>query len=248
LPGAGDHGAERGSVALHVIASLRQPEPASTEPFDADPAGVLRHLACDLHDGVLQSLAAAGMHLEGVRQLIGADPVAAAARVIEIEQILAAQQRDLRSLIRALRTGQQRSPVPAASLAAALRHVCSTAGLQWRVIVRLSTPQLCVLPADLASEVERIVQEALANVGKHAHARRAAVSVRLGHDEVEIVVTDDGIGFAFHGRHDMRALAPRGLGPVSLYRRVRALHGELTVTSGEWGSRIELRLPVGEQR
>ena len=41
----------------------------------------------------------------------------------------------------------------------------------------------------------RIVQEALTNVARHATAQRAGISLRVGDDELEIAVWDDGRGF-----------------------------------------------------
>ena len=41
----------------------------------------------------------------------------------------------------------------------------------------------------------RITQEALRNVGRHAEASRAAVSLEFAHDRTTLTVSDDGIGF-----------------------------------------------------
>ena len=50
------------------------------------------------------------------------------------------------------------------------------------------------LPEPVALELERIVQEALANSRRHSGARRVEV-IEADEDEIEVVVSDDGRGF-----------------------------------------------------
>ena len=96
----------------------------------------------------------------------------------------------------------------------------------------------------LAYEIYRIVQEALVNAARHAHASAARVEVDAGGDEVRIDITDDGRGFAFRGRHDLAELQAMGVGPVSLRERVAAQGGSLVVDSSDGGSRLSIRLPL----
>src|SRR5262249_24668138 len=78
------------------------------------------------------------------------------------------------------------------------------------------------------TELYRIVQEALANVGRHARARRA--TIRLGWRAGLLVcsIRDDGVGF------DPKALArdgKRGLGLLGIRERLDALGGLLDIRS-----------------
>src|SRR4051812_32907081 len=59
-------------------------------------------LADDLHDGVLQSLAAASLQLQAARRLSTFDPASADARLAELQQIIAAEQVEIRTVIEAL--------------------------------------------------------------------------------------------------------------------------------------------------
>jgi len=87
----------------------------------------------------------------------------------------------------------------------------------------------------------RVVQEALHNVAKHAHAHE--VRVRMQHDDrtLRITIEDDGVGF------DAARTYPGHLGLTSMHERVSQLGGVLTVTSAPGsGTTVDLRLPVSE--
>ena len=96
------------------------------------------------------------------------------------------------------------------------------------------------LENELAISAYRIVQEALSNVLKHAHATRACVAMEL--DEpgnlLHIEIDDNGSGFTDHG-------ASSGIGIIGMRERVVALGGSITFTSGEGeGTIIEIDLPL----
>jgi signal transduction histidine kinase len=98
----------------------------------------------------------------------------------------------------------------------------------------------------LMPEVEaaayRIVQEALTNVVKHAHARSAVVSLEIG-DRVRLTVEDDGAGFARSTPPD--EAAHRGLGLVSMRERAAQFGGELHLESVPGrGTRVMADLPA----
>src|SRR5262249_7743320 len=62
-------------------------------------------LARDLHDGLLQALTGAGLQLEVARGLVDTDRPAAVERLRDVQRLLAAEQRDLRTLLRDLKPG-----------------------------------------------------------------------------------------------------------------------------------------------
>jgi two-component system sensor histidine kinase DegS len=48
---------------------------------------------------------------------------------------------------------------------------------------------------ELELAIYRIVQESLANVRKHAHAKKALAVINLGSDRIQGGIADDGVGF-----------------------------------------------------
>jgi signal transduction histidine kinase len=88
----------------------------------------------------------------------------------------------------------------------------------------------------------RIIQEALANVRKHAGATRARVQLVLADNHLEASVEDDGVGF------DPEALGRTSLprfGLATMRERAEAVGGTLTISStpGE-GTQVVVRVPV----
>ena len=91
----------------------------------------------------------------------------------------------------------------------------------------------------------RIIQEALANVGRHAAATAVTVEMQAGEDRLEMHIRDDGAGF------DPSALARRsngdgpgaGLGLSGMAERARLAGGELDVRSAPGGgTTVTLRI------
>jgi signal transduction histidine kinase len=90
--------------------------------------------------------------------------------------------------------------------------------------------------------IYRVVQEALHNVAKHAHARNVTVQVERADELVHVSVEDDGVGIqARSGSRD------QSFGLAGIKERISMLGGISRVisTKGE-GTRIEISVPAGE--
>jgi signal transduction histidine kinase len=199
-------------------------------------------LARDLHDGVIQALASAGLRLEGIKRQLADSPQAALATIGEIQDLLAAEQRDLRTFIQ----DPQVRGVKAGSTALEdrLAEICERVERSWDLAVTLEVDgDASRVPAPLAHEVDRIVHEALTNAAKHGQARTARVRVAVNDDGATLTVADDGHGFPFHGQLDDATLRERRLGPVTLKQRIDAAHGSLHIDSRPTGARLEIHLP-----
>ena len=101
-------------------------------------------------------------------------------------------------------------------------------------------------PRRLSPEQElalyRIVQEALNNVIKHAHAQRADVKL-IFTTELRATIRDDGVGFAVPDR--VETLTELGhFGLIGLRERAELIGGQLTITSSPRGTTLDLRLPL----
>jgi PAS domain S-box-containing protein len=97
-----------------------------------------------------------------------------------------------------------------------------------------------VLTREQELHVYRIVQEALANVARHAGARRVTLRLERRPRHVAVTVQDDGEGF-----DSSRAKAPTGLGLVTMRERASLMHATLRVRSVPGGgTEIQLLVPV----
>src|SRR5690242_7714521 len=81
-------------------------------------------LARELHDGILQALTGAALQLEALAQLEGTDPRAASQRLHEIAQLIADEQRTLRTWIQAVNPPSAAAMATSTDLGNALRTLC----------------------------------------------------------------------------------------------------------------------------
>jgi signal transduction histidine kinase len=179
-----------------------------------------RRWARELHDDSLQELAAVKLRLAA---LAGAEPGEVPGLVEQAIAHVDASIRAMRDLITDMRPASldQLGVGPALDLlverSAALSHVD----------VALHA-DLGDAPGRLAPAVEttiyRVVQEALANVTKHARAGHATVTVIEHGGTVEIAVTDDGRGFSLQDATD-------GFGLIGMRERVRLVGGRHEIES-----------------
>jgi signal transduction histidine kinase len=102
------------------------------------------------------------------------------------------------------------------------------------------------LPPEVETTVFRVLQEALTNVERHAHAERVLVQVSRHDGVLAVEVEDDGQGFDPHqARPTATSLA--GIGLLGMRERVELMGGTLTVESAPGaGTRVLISIPVAE--
>jgi len=96
------------------------------------------------------------------------------------------------------------------------------------------------IPKDLTLCLFRIAQEALRNVTKHSGASEARVELSGHGDEIDLCISDSGVGF------DPESVKGEGgLGLISMRERLRLVRGHLVVASEpSRGTRIRVRVPL----
>jgi signal transduction histidine kinase len=203
-----------------------------------------QRLARDLHDTLTQGFASVVLLLEAAEESL------ATGRPVDrhIEQALRSARDNLaesRRVVWALRP----RPLAEQSLPQALQELTGRlgeeTGLRAETVV---TGTARPLPAEVEEALLRIVQEALANVRKHAAASRVTVTLSYLNDLTMLDVHDDGIGFEHAATV---AAAGAGLGLHAMAERVAALGGSLAVESapGEGATiAVEVPAPAGEAR
>lgn len=188
-----------------------------------------QRLMRDMHDGLGSTLASSLAAVE--RGLM---------TPAEVAELLRDCVDDLRAVIDSLEPVEHDLVALLAMLRFRLGRRLDAAGiaLDWRMD---DLPALEWLGPFEALQVMRVVQEALANIVKHARASRVRVEASHGDGAVQVCIADDGCGF------DTAApLAGRGL--RLLRQRANNLGGSVEIQSQRdsqaAGTRITLRLPV----
>ncbi len=205
-------------------------------------------LSRDLHDGLLQSLTGAALQLESAQRLVEADPGSARERILEIERLIEAEQRDLRIHIEHMRPSYPRQSNVIETLSDRVKELARQIERQWGIRVEMDLEAgVHLLSTALARHVYFILHESLINAARHARASSVQVKVSIVAGRLRIIVADDGCGFPFKGCHDHAALNDMNAGPVTLKERTALLGGKLRIDSSEAGSRLEIMLPLAEK-
>jgi signal transduction histidine kinase len=193
-------------------------------------------IAHELHDGTAQVLAYVGVKAQTVREFLRTGRTAEAeAHLEELRAAAHNLQVETREAILSLRT----KVGPDEPFAAALRHFVE----HWQD--QSGTPSDIVAEEDLQLEPEiklqmlRILQEALANVRKHARASRARVELRRGEGNIAMIVEDDGVGFSTG-----EPLSPGHFGLSTMRERAARIGALLVIdTRPGGGTRLRVQLP-----
>jgi signal transduction histidine kinase len=182
-----------------------------------------RRLQRDLHDGLGPALFGARLLVRAGRARAGDDTLRRT--LDDLDQNLAGATAEVRRIVADLAPAALDRGLAAALDGAAARH--GDGGL--RVVLAVAA-DLSGLPAAVEVAAYRVVDEALTNVGRHARARTATVTVTRDDGVLRVTVGDDGTGGA--------ADRPGGIGLPSLRERCRELGGTLTVAPGHPGTTV----------
>ncbi len=188
-----------------------------------------QRLERNLHDGAQQRLVALSLDLGRLEHELGPDEPESRARIGDARRQVTASLDELRDLARGLHP----AVVSAHGLPVALEELAARAAVPVDVVV--DVPERPAEPVEVAAYY--VVSESLANIGKHARARSASVTVTRDDDVIIVEVVDDGIGGAD---------TERGSGLRGLADRVEALGGRLRIwTPAGGGTRVLAELPCG---
>ena len=198
-----------------------------------------KRLSRELHDQLIQDLLSLNYQLEAVEEQTDSEKISA-----EIDEI----HQDVRQMIDALRRicGNLRPPtIDSLGLAVALQSYCQEWGKYSGIEITVDIAEAWGrLPEDMELAIFRIVQEALSNIRKHAHASAAKVSITpLSARLLCLSITDNGQGIA--GALDVEQIGREGhYGLLGISERVALLGGRLKIGNRpEGGLFLEIELP-----
>ena len=183
-----------------------------------------RHLARELHDEIGQALSAIGVNLQSIRSVCDG---AAAYRLEESIHLVDEAIQQVRNLSINLRP----SMLDDLGLVAAVRWYADRQGQRAGFAVHLAVETSAArLPGDLQIACYRVLQEALTNVARHAHARHVWIELRQGDDDVNLAVRDDGVGFDPVTAHGGGAQG-ESFGLLGIQERAELLGGRAEIRS-----------------
>jgi signal transduction histidine kinase len=196
-------------------------------------------LAHDVHDGLLQGLAAIGLQLKLVTD---GNPDEMRDRLDTIKQLVNQEQRRIREFLR--QKARRNKAEPEVSLRQALQKIEAEADRLWKCKLSLAIdpPDLRVSD-EIGFHLPLMLMEAVANAARHGNASLVEILIRKTSDAIFIDVQDNGHGFADAASAN-EANVMTDLRPASLRARVSKLSGSLNVNSSADGVELKIRLPA----
>ncbi|TCP28737.1 two-component system sensor histidine kinase DesK [Scopulibacillus darangshiensis] len=183
-------------------------------------------IARDLHDTLGHTLSLITLKSQLVEKLSMKDPERARKEAEEIEHTSRAALKQVRELVSDMRS---------VTIGEAL--------LEMREILKASNISFCYQGVSKTDNVPALTQnilgmclrEAATNIVKHSRANHCHVVIRRSKREIEIIISDDGIGF---GNKNVN-----GNGLKGMEERLALIEGSLSLTSHN-GTELSLRVPI----
>jgi signal transduction histidine kinase len=197
-----------------------------------------KSLSRELHDHVAQVLTGLRMELGRFERIAAPLDARIGPAVAECKGLVD----DMFNTVRGLALGLRPSMLDDFGLQAALEWHVRDLTRRYAMNVDLKMDgDFDALPDKHRTCVYRVVQEALTNCIRHAHAQNVKVSVHTRDGQLQVSVTDDGIGLSPIRRRN-------GLGLRGIDERVRELEGTMTILREAGGGTtvaVQLPLPAG---
>lgn len=189
-------------------------------------------LARDLHDGAIQKVYTAGLLVESAAHI--AEPESELDK--RLKRAVAALSDSIADLRRNLSELHSHTPATQESLPELLQRIAENPNYNTMVniSIQMDLPDGKSISAARAGHVYAIVNEAMANVVRHAKAAKVNIHAGDGGEFLKIQVRDDGVG--------MRPNATNGYGLRNMRDRARLLNGKIEFESAK-GLTTTLEIP-----
>ena len=222
---------EQKKIAQDAARQLRQ----LSQQLVATQEEERRKLSRELHDHVGQMLTALRMELGRIDRVGGSGDSRVAAAVTECRLLVD----EMVHLVRDLALGLRPSMLDDIGLQPTLEWQARDFSRRYGVPVDLSVSgDLDTLSDQHRTCVYRVVQEALTNCIRHAHATRVSIKVHAQPERLELSVIDNGVGLDPAARRE-------GLGLRGIEERVHELDGTVVMDSATGkGSMLTVNLPL----
>jgi signal transduction histidine kinase len=196
-----------------------------------------KRISRELHDETGQALMVIRLYLGMMES--GTNERAARAKIKETVEVVDRTIEGIRRIIGKLSPLVLQELGLVAAIRREAKQLAKATGVKTRVLISQDIGRLA---PGAEQAIYRVVQEALHNVAKHAHAHNVSVQVAREEAAVHVVVEDDGIGMQVRNNSHSRCF-----GLAGIKERIAVLGGVTRVTSAKGkGTRIEITVPAGD--
>lgn len=195
----------------------------------------VQRIALALHDDAGQLMVAVHLGMdEAVRDL----PPEAQARMGGVKALLGQVEERIRDLSHELRPAM----LDHLGLVPAVEFLAGNFGQRTGLHITVESTLRGKLPPKFSITLYRVIQEALTNVRRHAHATRVRIQIGKRGNWIRCLIADNGVGF---NQTKAATSSLPGLGLLGIRERLNALGGKLRIQSAEGrGTRLEITAPL----
>jgi len=237
-------------VVVFSVASVRKKQEADAtriqmleehRQLEHDIVTVSEHeqqrIGQDLHDGLSQQLAAIGCAARMLADDLSIQGSAAAQDALLIEASVQQAVLEARSLARGIFPVH----VDQSGLSSALKELALNTSRLTSVEIQVrESVEVSLEDPEVFMHLYRIAQEAVANAVKHSAAMHIILDLRMRHDELTLMIEDDGSGIQMNA-----ATHTEGMGLRTMRYRAQMLRANLVVCPRPaGGTQVICRLPL----
>jgi len=195
-----------------------------------------RHIARELHDGIIQILVSIKYSLEATSMFISKNKQEKPAPLTQAESSLKVAIQEVR------RISHHMHPqiLDELGLSDAIESITNDFSKRTDVKVKVIKPVLRkLLPDFINTTLFRVVQESLTNIQKHAKAQNILIEISINNAWLTMMIKDDGVGFDVNETNNNS-----GIGLRNLAERVEHHLGTLDVNSSKVGTVLTVKIPT----
>jgi signal transduction histidine kinase len=221
--------------ALEELVPLLDRVAEAERHFIADAHDVARR---DLHDGVMQTLAAVRMQLLSIGRRDDLKKLPAQREIEKVADILTIEQARLRGLLETSEDDDH-----GINLVTRLDVGLRSISMQWEIDAKLESAEPAI-PTDKESaiNIEHLVREAVANAVRHANSTQLTVRLSVHHNALQIAIIDRAN--PANDRAQKRGENSMPLKSASLLHRLRLVNGSAYAEGLDSSTILAVTIPL----
>ncbi len=202
-------------------------------------------LSQQIHDGPTQTMSNLVLQAEVCERFIDRDPQEAKAELASLKTTIHHTLQEMRRFIFDVRPMILDDLGLVPTLRRYIQDFSERSGIEVNLVVQGSESRL---PPHIEISVFRLVQEALVNVARHAHASQVRIGLEADGRNLTVTIEDNGVGFRLEETEETLGKGHRRMGIISMRQRVEMLlKGRLTLESAPGrGTRLIATIPLPE--
>jgi signal transduction histidine kinase len=239
--------------AVHIVRDITERKRAEEKLERSQD--MLRHLAAhletvreeqradiarELHDELGQALTALKMDVSWLSRRLSEDDPSLREKMASMRELIDKTIETTKRITTELRPGLLDDLGLAAAVEWQAEQFQKSTGIKCKATIDF--PEIR-LPGELSTALFRTLQESLTNVARHSEASRVIVTLKGDHNQVELIVKDNGKGIS-----KRQLSSPKSFGLIGMRERTHYLGGEASITGARGkGTTVAVRFPIPQE-